>query len=239
MLKLEKERETAKRTKEEEKSYHKDFWKTAKSVTEGTFGKPNQGPTFEKSTADQFYKNKYEKSTTINPEDLDWFPTVAKPSIPYNLSPYTPKCIRNALYKKCNNSAPGEDDIVYLYLKKMPYLHQVLATAFTGIRDKGIAPDAWGSSKIILIKKDKDGPDDNMTNFRMISLTLNIGKLYHTLEAQRNIYFRVANKYLDPVAQKAYIEGINGCIEHVTVIQEIIQDAKHNNKTVHLTWFDL
>ena len=156
MLKLEKEREAAKRTKEEEKSYHKDFWKTSKSVTEGTFGKPNQGPTFEKSTADQFYKNKYEKSTTINPEDLDWFPTVAKPSIPYKLSPYTPKCIRNALYKKCNNSAPGEDDIVYLYLKKMPYLHQVLATAFTGIRDKGIAPDAWGSSKIILIRKDKN-----------------------------------------------------------------------------------
>ena len=49
----------------------------------------------------------------------------------------------------------------------------------------------------------------------------------------------VSNKYLDPIAQKAYIEGINGCIEHVTVVQEVIKDTKHNNKTVHITWFDL
>ena len=73
----------------------------------------------------------------------------------------------------------------------------------------------------------------------MISLTLNIGKLYHTLEAQRAINFMVANKYLDPIAQKAYIDGINGCVEHVTVIQEIIQHSKINHKTVHKTWFDL
>ena len=128
---------------------------------------------------------------------------------------------------------------MYLYLKKMPYLHKVLATAFTGIRDRGVAPEAWSSSKVILIKKDSDGPDDEMTNFRMISLTLNIGKLYHTLEAQRTMDFMVSNRYLDPVAQKAYLEGINGCIEHVTVVQEIIQDAKHRKKTVHCTWFDL
>ena len=49
----------------------------------------------------------------------------------------------------------------------------------------------------------------------------------------------VANKYLDPVAQKAYVEGINGCVEHVTVVQEIIQDAKYHKKTAYVTWFDL
>ena len=73
----------------------------------------------------------------------------------------------------------------------------------------------------------------------MISLTMNIGKLYHSLEAQRAIDFMVANQYLDPVAQKAYIEGINGCVEHVTVVQEVIQHARLNHKTVHITWFDL
>ena len=45
----------------------------------------------------------------------------------------------------------------------------------------------------------------------------------------------VSNKYLDPIAQKANIEEINGCIEHVTVVQEVIEDAKHNKKlyTLH------
>ena len=121
----------------------------------------------------------------------------------------------------------------------MPYIHMVLATSFTGIRDKGEAPDLWAKSKIILIKKDENSSDNDPKSFRMISLTLNIGKLYHSLEAQRTIDFMVPNKYLDPVAQKAYIEGINGCVEHVTVVHEIIQHAKLNHKTVHITWFDL
>ena len=73
----------------------------------------------------------------------------------------------------------------------------------------------------------------------MISLTFNTGKLYHTLKAQRTIDYMVAINYLDPIAQKAYVEGINGCVEHVTVVQEIIQHAKSNHKTVHFTWFDL
>jgi hypothetical protein len=56
----------------------------------------------------------------------------------------------------------------------MPSLHKVLATSFTCIRDNGVAPDSWGSSKIILIKKNKDDPDDEPSNYRMISLTQNI-----------------------------------------------------------------
>ena len=73
----------------------------------------------------------------------------------------------------------------------------------------------------------------------MISLTLNIGKLYHTLEAQRTMDFMLENNYLDPTAQKAYIDGVNGCVEHVTVVHEVIQHATLLNKTVHATWLDL
>ena len=49
----------------------------------------------------------------------------------------------------------------------------------------------------------------------------------------------VENKYLDPTAQKSYIEGVNGCIEHVTVVQEVIHNAKVNHATTQITWFDL
>ena len=80
---------------------------------------------------------------------------------------------------------------------------------------------------------------DDPTTFRMISLTANVGKLYHTLEASRSISYMITNKYLDPSAQKAYINGINGCVEHVCVVQEVINHAKANNKTAHITWFDL
>ena len=49
----------------------------------------------------------------------------------------------------------------------------------------------------------------------------------------------ITNKYLDPTVQKAYIDGISGCMEHVQVVQEVISHAKANNHTAHITWFDL
>jgi hypothetical protein len=49
----------------------------------------------------------------------------------------------------------------------------------------------------------------------------------------------ITNGYLDPSAQKAYMNGINGCVEQVQVVQEVIQHAKSNHRTAHITWFDL
>ena len=114
--------------------------------------------------------------------------------------------------QKSDSSALREDGIVYSYLKNMPFIHQALATTFTGIRDKGEAPAQWCKSKIVLIKKDENSNYDAPSKFRRIYLTFNIGKLYHTLEAQRAINFMVENRYLDPIAQKAYIDRINGCV---------------------------
>ena len=156
---------------------------------------------------------------------MNWFPKVEAPTVNYNLDPYKPKDIRKALGKEDKSSAPGYDDIVYGYLMNMSYVHKVLATLFTQIIDTGVAPDIWGSSKVKLIHK--SGSDDNPMNFRMIALTLCIAKLYHTLEASRTMDFMIRNKYLDPTAQKAYINGVNGCVEHITIVQEIIQDTYH------------
>ena len=214
ILKVNKEKEKLSLQRQEEKAYTKNFWKTAKDITNGNFGEKDPVPTFSKAEANKFYKEKYEERVTIDLSDLSWFPKVDKPKIEYDLTPYKPKDIKNALRHKDLTSAPGVDGIVYSYLMKMPTLHKVLATAFTRIRDKGVAPECWGLSKVILIKKNPEEPDNDPTNFRMISLTLNMGKLYHTLEAHRTMQYMVKNKYLDPVAQKAYVDGVNGCVEH-------------------------
>ena len=72
-----------------------------------------------------------------------------------------------------------------------------------------------------------------------MTITLNIGKLYHTLEAQRTMQFMLENNYMDKTTQKAYVEGVHGCVEHVLVVQEIIQQARLHKKNVHITWLDL
>ena len=116
------------------------------------------------------------------------------PTVPYDISAYTPKNIRAALKQKDKNSSPGYDKVVYEYLLNMPFLHQTLATAFTKIRDNEIAPDSWTKSKVILIKKDPEATDDDPTHFLMMSLTHNIGKLYHTLEAGRKMRYMLEKK---------------------------------------------
>ena len=39
--------------------------------------------------------------------------------------------------------------------------------------------------------------------------------------------------------QKAFLPGINGCIKHNISLDEIVKDAKHKKKALHVTFFDL
>ena len=104
---------------------------------------------------------------------------------------------------------------------------------------KGLLLTAGQKSKIILIRKDDEAPDNEPSNFHMISLTLNIEKLYDTIESEQTLSFMLQNNYLDPSAQKAYVNSINGCVEYVTVVNEAMRPAKLHNKTLQVTWMDL
>ena len=240
LLKEQKLKAEASEIKKQEKDFKKNFHKFAKETTKGSYNKPKVKPTFTREEANRFYREKYSTENTIDLSKLSWFPQVEEPRVPYDLTPYTQDDITKTLKQKSQNSAPGDDEIIYRYLSKLPSTHTFLATLFTSIRDKSQAPQTWASSKIILLSKDDENKETGDPNtFRMISLTANVGKLYHTLEASRTINFMITNEYLDPSAQKAYIQGINGCVEHIQVVQETIQHAKANNKTAHITWFDL
>ena len=152
LLKLKIQKDKEQTAMEENKAYVRNFWKTAKDITNGTFGQPTKTPTFDKSTADKHYSETYEKETEIDFEKLGWFPELEPPKVEYNMNPFTPADIKKALGKKNKTSAPGYDDIIYEYLMNMPYIHKVLATLFTRIGDHGNAPDAWGESKVKLIQ---------------------------------------------------------------------------------------
>ena len=73
----------------------------------------------------------------------------------------------------------------------------------------------------------------------MISLTSCVGKLYHLILSQRTTDYLVKNKLIDPEVQKAFLPGINGCIEHNLTMEEIVKDARVNKRTLHITFFDL
>ena len=56
------------------------------------------------------------------------------------------------------------------------------------------------------------------------------------MKTERMVKFMRDNDYIDETSQKAFLKGINGCVQ---VIQEILQDAKHRKKTVYFSWYDL
>ena len=99
--------------------------------------------------------------------------------------------ITQALRNKNQLSAPGDDELLYDFLLKMALTHELLATLFTRIRESSEAPEIWTASKVILITKDADTNSSDPTEFRMISLTANVGKLYHTLESLKTIQFMI------------------------------------------------
>ena len=127
--------------------------------------------------------------------------------------------------------------MLYGVLARLPSIHHILATLFTKINKSCLAPSSWASSLVVLAHKDGDPKDPAM--FRMIALTPTMGKICHQVKAERMAKYMRRNNYIDETTQKAFLRGVNGCVEHIQVIQEIIQDAKHRHRAVHFSWYDL
>ena len=145
--------------------------------------------------------------------------------------------LKTIFKSKSATSAPGEDGVMYGVLAKMPSTHYFLATLYNKLDRCGEAPDIWANSIVTLAYK--GGETGETSNFRMIALTSCLAKPYHIIKAERLSKFMVDNKYIDPSVQKGFMANILGCVEHTTLLQEIIQHSRKNNKTLHISSYDL
>ncbi len=166
-----------------------------------------------------------------------YLPVVHDDAKPFNLGAIKPTEVKKILQAKNATSAPGPDGILYGIMRKLPATHHFMSTLFSKLLVTGDPPESWSNSRISLIHKAND--TDIPSNFRMISLTCAVGKVYHQIMANRTATFLIDNNVIDPAMQKAFLQGINGCIEHTQVMQEILAHARNSNKTCHITYFDL
>ena len=51
--------------------------------------------------------------------------------------------------------------------------------------------------------------------------------------------YMTGNSYVDTSAQKGGVPGFSGCVEHTSVISQLIQETKVNKKDLTVLWFDL
>ena len=133
--------------------------------------------------------------------------------------------------------APGPDGISFGILHKLERTNNILATYFNKVFSFGTPPPSWGESVIKLAHKKGDPKDP--TNFRMIAPSGCIWKIFHFFLANRLNKYLTVNKLIDSTMQKAFLPGINGCVEHNIVMDELVKDARVNKKTLDGTWFDL
>ena len=66
--------------------------------------------------------------------------------------------------------------------------------------------------------------------FRTISLLNMEVKMYMSVLAMRISGYMVENSYIDTSIQRAGIPGFSGCIEHTSVISQLLNEAKKDKK---------
>ena len=49
----------------------------------------------------------------------------------------------------------------------------------------------------------------------------------------------MANGYIDTSIQKGGVPGVSGCLEHTSVISQLIREAKKEKKNLVVTWLDI
>ena len=120
-----------------------------------------------------------------------------------------------------------------------PYC-QPLSRLYNACWALSVIPESWKCAAIKLIPKGSAAQDTtNPANFRPIALTPCIGKVFTTLLRNRWLKYMVANRYLDPSLQKAFMPAVPGCTEHHLKLSSALADARSNHRLLVVCWLDL
>ena len=123
-------------------------------------------------------------------------------------------------------------------MKKLPSCHNFLVTLYSKILlQSHSAPTSWCQGKTILLYKKGDASLSK--NFRRITLTSVIGKLFHCILSLRLEKFVLTNKLLDSSIQKGFLFGINGTMEHIFSIDSLLANARSSKKPIIMSFLDL
>ena len=65
------------------------------------------------------------------------------------------------------------------------------------------------------------------------------GKIYLAVVAKKVTEYMLKNKYVETAMQTRGIPGFSGCLEHNSVIIQLIREARENKGNLALVWLDL
>lgn len=151
-----------------------------------------------------------------------------KPTTELNGKEPTWQEVRDVVHKAKSSAAPGPSGIPYKVYKKCPKLLKRLWKTMRKIWAKGTIPPSWKLAEGCFVPKEEGS--STISQFRTISL-LNVEcKIFFSVLARRITTYMMQNHYINPSIQKGGIPGFSGCLEHTSMITQLIQEAKRKKK---------
>lgn len=150
------------------------------------------------------------------------------------MAPITPAQVKARLNRMAN-TAPGPDGARYSGLKRVDPGGHALAALYTRCLQMRRVPQEWKDSTTVLIYK--AGNQDNLNNWRPLSLGNTIGKLYAAILADRILGWAEDGRRIS--AEQKGFTNREGCLEHNFVLQETIEDARRRGEELCIAWLYL
>ncbi|RXN28661.1 reverse transcriptase [Labeo rohita] len=154
-----------------------------------------------------------------------------------NISEPSWKEIQEVVKKARSGSAPGPSGIPYKVYKKCPMLLRRLWKLFQRIWKKGNIPSCWKKAEGCFVPKEENS--STIDQFRTISLLSVECKIFFSVLAKRMTSYMTENGYINTAIQKGGIPGFSGCLEHIGVLSQMIQETKASNGNLTVVWLDL
>ena len=175
---------------------YKHFGSFVKEVLDGNSQQINPG--FSGDSAHQYLLEVYHSCPQIFVQP-QWMPAPPCPRVEMDCSSFSGNEVSQVVKKMKSTSAPSPFDRVgYIILKKYPALIPLLIHLFNICWAQSTLPREWKSAAIKLIAKNSATEDpNNPANFRPITLTPCISKIFTTLLRNRWLRYMTANGLLN------------------------------------------
>ncbi|XP_060603696.1 uncharacterized protein LOC132756599 [Ruditapes philippinarum] len=191
-----------------------------------------------KEEANKHIKEMYSDTNCL--EELGSCEKLLEPDLPeFEFDSAEPRLqeIRDIVRKARASSAPGPNGVPYKVYKNCPKILLQLWRLMKVIWRKGELCREWLKAEGCFIPKEEEAT--TLSQFRTISL-LNIeGKILLAVLSRRLTSYLLENKYIDIAVQKGGVPGVSGCVEHTSVISQIIKEAHENKGDLAVIWLDL
>ncbi|VDH94361.1 Hypothetical predicted protein [Mytilus galloprovincialis] len=164
----------------------------------------------------------------IRPED---------PEQVFDESPPKLKEVVDVIKKGRAASAPGPNGVPYKVYKNCQRITRRLWKLIRVIWRRGRLAESWHKAEGCFIPKEEKS--ETLKQFRTISLLNVEGKIFLAILAKRMTNYMLSNEYIDIAVQKGGVPGVSGCIEHTSVLSQIIREAKDSKGELAVVWLDL